>query len=97
MNEQNNFLMAIVLSLAVLLGWQFLVTEPRMAEERARQQAAAAQNTQNPGAVQNAPQENDLANDLVNDLGVDSAPQTAGTAPQVARTKPQAALPLRRA
>jgi YidC/Oxa1 family membrane protein insertase len=87
MNEQNNFLMAIVLSLAVLLGWQFLVTEPRMAEERARQQAAAAQNTQNPGAVQNAPQENDLANDLVNDLGVDSAPQTAGTAPQVARTK----------
>jgi len=38
MNEQNNFLMAVILSLAVLLGWQFFVTEPRLAEERARQQ-----------------------------------------------------------
>ena len=38
MNDQNNFLMAIILSLAVLLGWQFFVTEPRLAEERARQQ-----------------------------------------------------------
>ena len=36
MNDQNNFLMAIVLSLAVLLGWQFFVTEPRLEEERAR-------------------------------------------------------------
>ena len=44
MNEQNNFLMAVILSLAVLLGWQFFVTEPRLAEEHARQQAAAAQN-----------------------------------------------------
>ena len=93
MNEQNNFLMAIVLSLAVLLGWQFFVTEPRLAEERARQQAAAAQKTQNPEAAQNAPQadglasdlSNDLSNELANDLGVDSAPQAAGTAPQVAR------------
>ena len=41
MNDQNNFLMAIILSLAVLLGWQFFVTEPRLAEERARQQALA--------------------------------------------------------
>ena len=86
MNEQNNFLMAIVLSLAVLLGWQFFVTEPRLAEERARQQAAAAQETQNPAAAQNAPQAN-APNDLANDLGVDSAPQAAGTAPQVARSK----------
>ena len=39
MNDQNNFLVAIVLSLAVLLGWQFFVTEPRLEEERLRQQA----------------------------------------------------------
>ena len=39
MNEQNNFLMAVILSLAVLLGWQFFVTEPRLAEERAAQKA----------------------------------------------------------
>ena len=34
MNEQSNFLMAILLSMGVLLGWQFLVTEPRLAAER---------------------------------------------------------------
>lgn len=50
MNDQNNFLMAIVLSLAVLLGWQFFVTEPRLEEERARQQAEASisENTSDP-------------------------------------------------
>ena len=41
MNEQQNFLAAIVLSLAVLLGWQFFVVEPRMAAERAQRLAAA--------------------------------------------------------
>jgi YidC/Oxa1 family membrane protein insertase len=40
-NEQSNFLMAILLSMGVLLGWQFLVTEPRLAEERAAQQVNA--------------------------------------------------------
>ena len=64
MNDQNNFLMAIVLSLAVLLGWQFFVTEPRLEEERARQQAEASisENTSDPAAsaVRDAPQ-NDLA------------------------------------
>ena len=39
MNEQNNFLMAVILSLAVLLGWQFFVTEPRLAAERAKRLA----------------------------------------------------------
>ena len=33
--------MAVILSLGVLLGWQFFVVEPRLAEERARQLAAA--------------------------------------------------------
>ena len=41
MKEQQNFLAAIVLSLAVLLGWQFFVVEPRMAAERAQRLAAA--------------------------------------------------------
>ena len=40
MNEQRNFLMAILLSMGVLLGWQFFVTEPRLAAERAAQEAA---------------------------------------------------------
>ena len=35
-DNNSNFLMAVVLSLGVLLGWQFFVVEPRLAEERAR-------------------------------------------------------------
>ena len=81
MNDQNNFLMAIVLSLAVLLGWQFFVTEPRLEEERARQQAEASisENTSDPAAsaVRDAPQ-NDLAGEIT--------PQAESAAPQVART-----------
>lgn len=42
-DNNSNFLMAVVLSLGVLLGWQFLVVEPRLAEERARQLAATEQ------------------------------------------------------
>ena len=36
-DNNSNFLMAVILSLGVLLGWQFFVVEPRLAEERARQ------------------------------------------------------------
>ena len=36
MPENRNFLLAIILSLAVLLGWQFLVIEPRMKERAQR-------------------------------------------------------------
>ena len=50
MNEQSNFLMAILLSMGVLLGWQFLVTEPRLAAERA-QAAFGASNLDERGYV----------------------------------------------
>ncbi len=43
MKDQNNFLIAVLLSLGILLGWQFFVTEPRMAEERAARQAQLAE------------------------------------------------------
>ena len=83
MNDQNNFLVAIVLSLAVLLGWQFFVTEPRLEEERVRQQAEAALQDNGSGSavspVQDAPQ-----NDLANDLAAEIAPQAENGAPQVA-------------
>ena len=44
MNEQNNFLMAVILCLGVLLGWQFFVVEPRIETER--QQLAAQADSQ---------------------------------------------------
>jgi YidC/Oxa1 family membrane protein insertase len=91
MNDQNNFLVAIVLSLAVLLGWQFFVTEPRLEEERLRQQAEAAMQDNGSGSavspVQDAPQ-----NDLANDLAAEIAPQAENGAPQVANASVPAGL-----
>src|SRR5215510_3881455 len=36
MNEQKNLFLAIVLMMAVLFGWQYLVAVPRMQEEQAK-------------------------------------------------------------
>jgi YidC/Oxa1 family membrane protein insertase len=44
MSEQRNFILAIALSIAVLLGWQYFVGVPKMEAERARQQAIETQN-----------------------------------------------------
>ena len=43
MMEQRNLLLAIVFSVAVLLGYQFLFEQPRIERERAAQQAAEAE------------------------------------------------------
>ena len=82
-DNNSNFLMAVVLSLGVLLGWQFLVVEPRLAEERARQLAAAEEiaafaENQGTGA---SPESELRAPDI------SGAPTTAGTAPAPS-TKP---------
>ena len=38
-DQQRNLLLAVVLSMAVLLGWQFFYAGPKMQEEQARQRA----------------------------------------------------------
>jgi len=43
MSEQRNLLIAVVLSMIVVFGWQFLVVAPRMQEEQARQAEVQAQ------------------------------------------------------
>jgi YidC/Oxa1 family membrane protein insertase len=58
MNEQRNLFLAIVLMMAVLFGWQYLVAVPRMQEEQAK--LAEKQKTEMPlapgvGAPQSAP------------------------------------------
>lgn len=81
MNEQKNFLVAILLSMGVLLGWQFFVTEPRLAAERAARaqaQQAAEENGQTTAAGQNA--------DMV--AMAEDAPQAAAD-----KALPQAAQP----
>ena len=82
-DNNSNFLMAVVLSLGVLLGWQFFVVEPRLAEERARQLAAAEEiaafaENQGTGA---SPESELRAPDI------SGAPTVAGTAPAPS-TKP---------
>ncbi|MEX0859468.1 MAG: membrane protein insertase YidC, partial [Cucumibacter sp.] len=41
MNETRNYILAIVLSLVVLIGWQFFIAGPQL--ERAQRQAEFAQ------------------------------------------------------
>ncbi|MSP94575.1 MAG: membrane protein insertase YidC [Alphaproteobacteria bacterium] len=59
MSDQRNLFIAIVLSMAVVFGWQYLVGVPRMQEEQARQQQQAAQQpnqaTPQAGAVPTVP------------------------------------------
>ncbi len=43
MGDNRNFLIAILLSVLVFVGWQYLVVSPRLEAEKARQQAIAEQ------------------------------------------------------
>lgn len=82
-DNNSNFLMAVVLSLGVLLGWQFFVVEPRLAQERARQLAAAeeiAAFAENQGTGGSPESELDAPD-------ITGAPTVAGTAPAPS-TKP---------
>ena len=64
MNEQKNFILAIVLSVAVLIGWQIFVGAPKIEQQRAAQQRAentvptpkgATSPVPAPGAASNVP------------------------------------------
>ena len=53
MEKNKNFLIAMALSIAVLVGWQFLVVSPRMEAQRQAQIAAQqSAQAQNPGSLQ---------------------------------------------
>ncbi|MHA1523830.1 MAG: membrane protein insertase YidC [Alphaproteobacteria bacterium] len=50
MNEQKNFILAIVLSVAVLIGWQIFVGGPKVEQQRAAQQQRTETATATGGA-----------------------------------------------
>jgi YidC/Oxa1 family membrane protein insertase len=52
MSEQRNLILAIVLSAAVLFGWQYFIAGPQMAQEQARQDAVAELAAANEGLPQ---------------------------------------------
>lgn len=51
MGDNRNFLIAILLSVFVFVGWQYLVVNPRMAAEKARQEALTEQTKKDNAAV----------------------------------------------
>ena len=52
MSDQRNLILAIVLSAAVLFGWQYFIAGPQMAQEQARQAALAEQTVEIDGQAQ---------------------------------------------
>jgi len=67
MLENKNLMIAIALSIAVLLGWQFLIVNPRVERERAAQLALQAQQQQQQQAT------------ATTDAGAPPAPGVAGS------------------
>jgi YidC/Oxa1 family membrane protein insertase len=55
MNENRNLILAVVLSLIVMIGWQYFVAGPQMKAEQAKQQTHAAQ-AEKPSGPPGAPQ-----------------------------------------
>src|SRR6185436_12033902 len=58
MSEQRNLLLAVVLSMIVVFGWQYLVGVPQMQEEQTRlqqQQQTQSQTTPNAASTPQAP------------------------------------------
>ena len=53
-DQQRNLLLAVVLSMAVLLGWQLFYAGPKMKEEQARHRAQQELTQQQPGAAKDA-------------------------------------------
>src|SRR5690349_12053992 len=76
MSEQRNLLLAIVLSMIVVFGWQFYVGPPKPTPDQLKQQQQTAQQTANPAApgVAGAPQGQKLPRDA-------AVKQASGRAP----------------
>src|SRR6059058_1635970 len=50
MSDQRNLLIAVVLSMLVVFGWQYLVGVPKMQQEQAKQAESLQQQKLNPAA-----------------------------------------------
>mgnify|MGYP001352826729 CR=1 FL=1 len=56
MSEQRNLILALVLAMTVIFGWQYLVGVPKIQEDQARQaQLAEQQKAQTPAATAQGP------------------------------------------
>ena len=81
--DQNNLLFAVILSLAVLLGWQYFFAAPKVREEQARKEFSREVETQRSGGQTQGPP------------GV-AAPQDAQSKPQTPPAGQGAIAPISR-
>ena len=88
MENNRNFLLAMVLSIAVLVGWQFFVISPRMTDEGAATTTAAEGSLQSPTVPAGTPQEQAVA-----PAGRESIPQAAAQVDTLTRDAAIAASP----
>ncbi|MEE8505910.1 MAG: membrane protein insertase YidC, partial [Kiloniellales bacterium] len=94
MLDQRNLILAIVLSLAILLGFQFFFVEPQMQQELAQQQAAEQQAAGQPVTGQTT----SATPPTSESLGAPTPPGTPGegalpVSPEIARTDVLAQAP----
>src|SRR5205823_14996365 len=54
MSDQRNLLIAVVLSMVVVFGWQYLVGVPKLQQEQAKQAESLQQQKLNPAAAPGA-------------------------------------------
>lgn len=91
MQNNRNFLIAMILSIGVLVGWQFLVVSPRMEAQRLENEAAQSNVAQNDGSLQTpqtpagTPQDNVAA-----PSGRESVVPDQGALPTTGETREQA-------
>jgi YidC/Oxa1 family membrane protein insertase len=84
-NSQKNLLLAVVLSVMVLLGWQLFFVNPKIKDEQERRKGEQATQT-TPGTAPGA----GTAGPAVGDKPGAGLPVATPTAPQVATSRPQA-------
>jgi YidC/Oxa1 family membrane protein insertase len=77
MSEQRNLLLAIVLSMIVVFGWQYYVGPPKPTPEQLKQQEIAEQQKANPGAQPGAGAAGQSGQKLPRDAALKQAMQRA--------------------
>src|SRR5690348_3695578 len=75
MSEQRNLLLAIVLSIIVVFGWQYLMGPPKPAPEQLKQQQTTQQQKANPAAQPSAGTPSQAGQKLPREEALKQAPQ----------------------
>jgi YidC/Oxa1 family membrane protein insertase len=84
MSDQRNLLIAVVLSIAVVFGWQYLVGVPKIQQEQARQAEAVQQQKLNPATQPGAAAVPQASHNLPRQEALAQAPRAPIDTPKLA-------------